>query len=188
MMGERTSVHSTWRPGTFVVCLWPVTCSHKMCWSRGIMMRKAQPVLGTPRLSSCEKSPGEAWTLSRQQMVTRFFRLKLSRAVHRRIYTMGRLRNCPRLLVILGSAEGMFMRRFRKMERTTRGLHWKTRTESQHGLSCRRLWMDTGWAARFPSQCPGYPDTRFCMRTFLRREQAVLRPHCSLPRLHLLVL
>lgn len=99
MMGERTSVHSTWRPGTFVVCLWPVTCSHKMCWSRGIMMRKAQPVLGTPRLSSCEKNPGEAWTLSRQQMVTRFFRLKLSRAIHRRIYTMGRLRNCPACLL-----------------------------------------------------------------------------------------
>lgn len=90
----------------FVVYLWPVTCSNATCWIRGIVTEEGQPVPGAPRLPlraiattsrrrSQAHSRGEAWTLSRQRTVTRFFRLKLSRAARRRVYTIGRLCSFP---------------------------------------------------------------------------------------------
>lgn len=164
----------------FVVYLWPVTCSNATCWIRGIVTEEGQPVPGAPRLPlraiattsrrrSQAHSRGEAWTLSRQRTVTRFFRLKLSRAARRRVYTIGRLCSFPCCLLFWEVREECLCRGFSK--RSGRKAFTGKRGQGANAACPAGV---CGWAlgGRLASQTSalGTPGTAFCMRASLPAE------------------
>lgn len=151
-----------------------MTCSNATCWIRGIVADEGSACpwhsLALPlRVTTTTVRSREAWTLSRQQPVTRFFRLKLSRAAHRRIYTIGRLCNCPCCLLFWEVQEECLCRGFSKWS----GRKAFTGERGQGAnAACPAGACGQALGGQLASQTSalGTPGTAFCMRTSLPAE------------------